>query len=43
MSGESKTKKTVKNEGQIQYSGVDAGVYINNMIEKLETLVKKKS
>ena len=75
MSGESKTKKTVKNEGQIQYSdredvtpevclefwkkelqayldgletkikysGVDAGVYINNMIERLETLVKKKS
>lgn len=28
---------------KIVYSGVDAGVYINNKIEGLETLVKKKS
>jgi hypothetical protein len=30
-------------ETKIKYSGVDAGVYINNKIKELETLVKRKS
>jgi len=28
---------------KIVYSGIDAGVYINNKIKELETLVKRKS